>query len=278
MLRENDLLNGEQIQKLRRSFSMQFANELWQADTLYGPSIKQPDGKWKKTFLIAFIDDASRVITHGEFFYRDNTDNMVEAFRTALFKRGKPERLYFDNGANYTSKEILQACVRLNIHLSHAPIRDGAAKGKIERFFRGFRDRFLVQHVTFESLDKLNALTGEWVENDYNTKHHTGIGMIPIDRFNLDHSRIHFLTDDEYTEEVFFIQENRKVSKTNVFSINSQKYECPVDLREKTIQVRYDRTKRDRFVVYFADTRMGDPTVLDLHYNANLRKKALTHD
>lgn len=102
------------------------------------PSIKQRDGKWKKTFLIAFIDDASRLITHAEFFYRDNTDNMVEAFRTALYKRGKPDRLYFDNGANYTSKEILQACVRLDIRLSHAPVRDGAAKGKIERFI--YRD------------------------------------------------------------------------------------------------------------------------------------------
>ncbi len=63
-----------------------------------------------------------------------NTENMIEAFRTALYKRGKPERLYFDNGANYSSKEILQACIRLDIHLSHAPVRDGAAKGKIERF------------------------------------------------------------------------------------------------------------------------------------------------
>jgi len=62
---------------------------------MYGPSIKQSDGKWRKTFLIAFIDDASRVITHAEFFYRDDTANMINAFRTALFKRGKPERLYF---------------------------------------------------------------------------------------------------------------------------------------------------------------------------------------
>jgi putative transposase len=74
----------------------------------------------------------SRVVTHAEFFYRDNTANMVQAFRSALYKRGKPERLYFDNGSNYTSKEIWQACVRQDIHLSHAPIRDGAAKGKIE--------------------------------------------------------------------------------------------------------------------------------------------------
>ncbi len=273
IVRDNDLLNAEQTQKLRRSFSMQFANELWQADTMYGPSIKQPDGRWRKTFLIAFIDDASRVITHGEFFYRDNTDNMIDAFRTALFKRGKPERLYFDNGSNYTSKEILQACVRLDIHLSHAPIRDGAAKGKIERFFRGFRDRFLVQHITYQSLEELNDKTQHWIENDYNSKHHTGIQMVPVDRFNLDHSRIQFLTDDQYSEEVFFVEETRKVSKTNIFSINTKKYECPVDLREKKIHVRYERTLRDRFIVYFDGERMGQASLLDLHYNANQRKK-----
>ena len=96
---------------------------------MHGPAIKQADGKLKKTFLIAFIDDASRLITHAQFFWRDNTSNMVDAFRTALYKRGKPERLYFDNGSNYTSGEILQACVRLDIRLSHAPVRDGAAKG-----------------------------------------------------------------------------------------------------------------------------------------------------
>jgi putative transposase len=272
MVRENDLLNFEQTKKLRHSFCMQFSNELWQADTMYGPSIKQPDGSWKKTFLIAFIDDASRVITHGEFFYNDNTENMVDAFRTALFKRGKPDRLYFDNGSNYKSKEILQACLRLDILLSHAPVRDGAAKGKIERFFRGFRDRFLVQHLEFKSLEELNDKTHCWIENDYNNQKHSSIQMKPIDRFALDHSRINFLTDDEYTAEVFFIEESRKVSKTNLFSINSQKWECPVDLRDKQIQVRFDRNNKQRFIVYFNDKRMGEASPVNLIYNANLRK------
>jgi putative transposase len=273
MVRENNLLDVEQTKKLRQSFAMQFANELWQADTMYGPSIKQPDGSWKKTFLIAFIDDASRVITHAEFFYRDNTENMINAFRSALFKRGKPERLYFDNGSNYKSKEILQACIRLNIHLSHAPIRDGAAKGKIERFFRGFRDRFLVQHLDFASLEDLNDKTHQWIENEYNAKHHSGIQMTPLDRFNLDRERITFLIDDEYTEEIFFIEETRKVSKTNVFSINNQKYECPVDLRDKQVQVRFDRNYRDKFIVYFNEQRMGEAQLLDLHFNANRHLK-----
>ncbi|MBI1889497.1 MAG: transposase family protein [Burkholderiales bacterium] len=274
MVRTHHLLDEQTMQKQRLSFAMQFANQLWQADTMYGPTIKQADGQWKKTFLIAFIDDASRVITHAEFFYRDNTENMVLAFRSALYKRGKPERLYFDNGANYAAKEILQACVRLDIHLSHAPIRDGAAKGKIERFFRGFRDRFLTLHASFASLEELNRLTHQWVEEEYNAKHHSGIQMAPIDRFNLDRNRIRFLADDAYSAEAFFIEESRKVSKTNVFSINGARHECPVDLREKTIQVRYDRMRRDRFIVYFDGQRMGEAVPLDLHANARLRMPA----
>lgn len=271
MVRVHHLLDEAAVHKQRLSFAMQFVNQLWQADTLYGPTIQQADGSWKKTFLIAFIDDASRVITHAEFFYRDNTENMVVAFRQALYKRGKPERLYFDNGANYSAKEIMQACVRLDIHLSHAPIRDGAAKGKIERFFRGFRDRFLTLHPRFASLEALNQLTHEWVEGEYNQKTHSGIGMSPIDRFNLDRDRVKFLTDDAFSAEVFFVEEDRKVSKTNVFSINARRYECPVDLRDKTVQVRYDRMRRDQFVVYFNEQRMGEATPLDLVANARLR-------
>lgn len=268
MVRVHKLFDFKTTEKLRLSFAMQFANELWQADTLYGPSIQQPNGKWRKTFLIAFIDDASRVIAHAEFFYQDNTANMIDAFKAALYKRGKPERLYFDNGANYSSKEILQACLRLDIHLSHAPVRDGAAKGKIERFFRGFRDRFLTQHPSFGTLQELNDKTQAWVEQEYNSQYHSGIQMVPIDRFNLDVNRIQFLTNNQFSEEVFFIEEDRKVSKTNVFAIHSQKYECPVDLREKTIQVRYDRTLKHRFIVYFGGKRMGAATLLNLTANA----------
>ncbi len=274
-LREHALLDEEATKKLRLSFAMRYANELWQADTMYGPAIQMADGQWRKTFLIAFLDDASRVITHAEFFFHDNTDNMIEAFRCALFKRGKPERLYFDNGSNYSSKEILQACVRLDIALSHAPIRDGSAKGKIERFFRGFRDRFLTRHTRFDSLDDLNQKTTRWVEDEYNAALHSAIQMTPIDRFNLDVGRVRFLTDDEYTAEVFYLEEARRVSKTNVFSILSRRFECPVDLREQTIQVRYDRARCNRFVVYFAGRRMGEATPLLPELNVH-RVRAFT--
>lgn len=272
-VREHDLLTSQVTDKLRMAFAMQHANELWQGDTMHGPAIKQHDGAWKKTYLIAFIDDASRLITHSEFFYRDDTANMINAFRCALYKRGKPERLYFDNGSNYTAKEIHQACLRLDIRLSHAPVRDGAAKGKIERFFRGFRDRFLVLHPSFDSLTSLNQLAQAWIENDYNNQPHSAIQMTPLARFNLDYRRLVYLPNDEVTDEVFFVEQTRKVSKVNVFSINNERYECPVDLRGKTIHVRYDRSSRDRFIVYYQDKRMGDALPLNLYHNAQLPRE-----
>lgn len=278
MMRNHNLLDAATNDKLRLSFAMQFANELWQADTLYGPTVADHNGQLRKTFLIAFIDDASRLITHAQFFFHDNTTSMVNAFRSALFKRGKPQRLYFDNGSNYSSKEILQACVRLDIHLSHAPIRDGAAKGKIERFFRGFRDRFLVQHTHFSSLEQLNQLTHDWVENHYNNQFHSAIQMTPLDRFSIDRNKIVFLTDDAFSAEVFFAEEDRKVSKTNVFSVHNQRFECPVDLRNQTIQVRFDRTQLDRYIVFFNGARMGEANPLNLHANAQSRMPVLTAD
>lgn len=271
-IREHELLKPEATEKLRMAFAMLHANELWQGDTMYGPAIKQDDGSWKKTFLIAFIDDASRLITHGEFFYADDTKNMLNAFRSALYKRGKPERLYFDNGSNYTAKEIHQACLRLNIRLTHAPVRDGAAKGKIERFFRGFRDRFLVRHTEFETLQQLNQFAQAWIEDNYNNQPHSSLGMTPLARFNLDYRRIAYLPNDEVTDEVFYVEETRKVSKVNVFSINNQKYECPVDLRNKSVQIRYDRRSRQTFIVYFNNIRMGEALPLNLYHNAQLSR------
>lgn len=139
--------------------------------------------------------------------------------------------------------------------------------------FRGFRDRFLVLHQEFESLEQLNQLTHDWTENHYNNHLHSAIQMTPLQRFNLDHGRIEYLMQDDITVEIFFIQQDRKVSKVNVFSINSQKFECPVDLRGKTIQVRYDRHHRDRFIVYYNDKRMGQGIPLNLYINAQTRRQ-----
>ena len=61
--------DAECANKVRLAFAKAHANELWQADTLYGPYVSIA-GTPVQTRLIAFIDDASRVCCHGQFFRR----------------------------------------------------------------------------------------------------------------------------------------------------------------------------------------------------------------
>lgn len=268
IVRENNLLDDESNKKHRRCFSMLHANEMWQVDTMHGPYVTDIDGKKKKTYLIAFIDDASRVITHAEFFFNDNEENLATAFQDALAKRGKPEILYCDNGSNYSAKSIKLACLRLGIKLSHAPIRDGAAKGKCERFFRRLRDQFLTISHELEDLKEFNKLLTQWVENDYNSSYHRGIQMAPIDRFAIDRNRIEYLPEEEYIDEIFFVEESRKMNKDNTFRFDNNLYEAPVYLSSETIQIRYHPKKRNKVLVFFKDRKMGQANFVNRYFNA----------
>jgi transposase InsO family protein len=149
--------------KHRLAFAKAHANELWQADTLYGPHVTHAGTK-VQTRLIAFLDDASRVCCHGEFFIQENVDTLIAAFRAAL---------YVDNGSIYASKELIQVCARVGCLLLHTPVRDGAAKGKVERFFRTVRDQFLTRTLDLSSLEALNRQFTAWVEEHYNAQPHS---------------------------------------------------------------------------------------------------------
>lgn len=54
----------------RRSFEASAPNELWQSDILHGPYISFK-GRKRKTYLMAIIDDHSRLIPHGEFYFSE---------------------------------------------------------------------------------------------------------------------------------------------------------------------------------------------------------------
>jgi len=252
--------------KRRLAFSKAHANEMWQADTMFGPHVK--DGAKKtQTKLIAFVDDASRVCCHGEFFLAENTDSLIKALRSALYKRGVPDAMYVDNGSIYSSKEITQICVRIGCQLLHTPVRDGASKGKVERFFRTVRQDFLIKALDLSSITALNKSFATWVEEKYNAKTHSVLGMKPIDRFGLDLSRIRFLPPNIVSDELFYVEEKRKVLADNTFSFKRIRFEAPRDLRSREIQVRYDRLNFDHAIVYYKGERMGKARQVDFVAN-----------
>jgi putative transposase len=265
MVRHFELLEADRDceGKHRLAFAKAHANELWQADTLYGPHVDH-DGRKVQTRLISFLDDASRVCCHGEFFLAENVDTLITALRAALYKRGVPASLLVDNGSIYCSKEIIQICARVGCLLHHTPVRDGAAKGKIERYHRTLRDQFLARALDLSSLAALNRQFTHWIEEHYNAQTHSVLGMSPLDRFALDRSRVRFLPPNEVNDELFFVEEERHVRADNTFSFKAVRFEAPRHLPERTIQIRYARQHpAARVVVYYKAERMGEAKPLD---------------
>jgi putative transposase len=269
MVSAYDMLKADPGENKRRlAFSMQYANQLWQADTMFGPPVGS-----RQTKLIAFIDDASRVLCHGEFFLEENADTMIRALRSAFYKRGLPEQLLVDNGSIYCCQEITLVCARVGCLLRHTAVRDAAAKGKIERFFRRVRDQFLIRNLDLASLSGLNRQFTQWVEQDYNATVHSTLGMKPIDRFGVDLARIRFLSPSQDTDELFYAEATRTVKKDNTFSFQGARYETPVDLRNKQIIVRYERHRTGAVIVYDNGRRLGQARLLDAVANGLARRK-----
>jgi len=92
-------LSGEGTGHTQR-FSYEFINELWQADVMYGPRIR--DGRKKRdTYLICFLDDASRLIPYSGFAFAMDFLTLRQFLKEAVQRRGKPKMLYTDNAKIY---------------------------------------------------------------------------------------------------------------------------------------------------------------------------------
>jgi transposase InsO family protein len=130
-------------------FEASAPNERWVGDALHGPKVGG-----RKTFLFAFLDDHSRLVTGSRFGFAEDTVRLAAALEPALSCRGVPAACYVDNGSAYVDAWLLRACGKLGIRLIHSTPHRPQGRGKIERFFRTVRDQFLVE-VTDTNLDDL---------------------------------------------------------------------------------------------------------------------------
>ena len=85
--------------KDRRAFEEEFSTGMFQADTLYGPYLKE-GGSSRRTYCIMLLDDRSRLIVGGRFFYQDNSTNFQKVFHDAVATYGIPQKLYVDYSDN----------------------------------------------------------------------------------------------------------------------------------------------------------------------------------
>ena len=273
-----DIHESEEKKEIKR-FAHQYINELWYGDLMYGPYI-QDDRKKKPTYLLAYIDDASRLVPHGEFYYTQSLEALRHSFKEAVLKRGIPSMLYTDNAKIYRSQQFEFMCANIGCSLIHSKPFVASSRGKIERLFLTVRKRFLSQLdiSDIKSLEDLNLRFWKWLDEDYHKKPHSSLnGLTPLDFFMSQISRVKLCTDPAQLEEKFLLRIKRKVNHDGTFPINNILYETDIKFAGSRFEIRYDPQWLDipfmPVFIYQEDKKIGEAVQVNFHDNAHMKRR-----
>jgi len=258
----NQLRNESGVRAARR-FVRKGRNTLWQSDVKFGPSVPDEKGGKHRTYLATFLDDATRVICHSEFYLNHRIPILEDCFRKAMLKFGKPDAIYVDNGKEFVSRWMRIGCARLGIRHIVAKPYSPQSKGKVERF-NGYVDEFMreVALVKLKDLSQLNQLYRAWLEEAYQHKEHSGLaGRTPMACFQSDEKRIRFATPEE-CYDAFLHEETRTVDKTGCFSLHNITYEAGAAFARKKVDLRFDPFDLSIVEVWYSGIKRLEATPL----------------
>ena len=236
--------------KDRRAFEFENANDCWQSDISVGPYLTI-NGVKHKTYIVAFLDDASRLIVSCKAFKSDNLLSVLEVFKDAVATRGVPKKVFFDNGKVYRSGQMELICASLGCALCFAEPYSPQSKGKIERWFQTLQKQWqqLIDTSSFQSIDELNKSLNEYVELNYNRAYHNGIKDKPINKFLANIDNIKRFTEQEL-RNVFLYRVERKVKNDSTVSIDKEIYEVPSKYIGSKLYIRYDPTNNEEAFIF----------------------------
>jgi transposase InsO family protein len=238
-----DKTRGETGDSDRRRFAFASAGELWMSDVMHGPAVVVGERVKRKTYLLAFLDDATRVIPHAAFALSENTQTFLPVLKLAIEKRGLPQRLYVDNGANYRSRHLALVCAKLGVALIHARPYRPQGKGKIERWFQSVRGQLLTRlsDADTASLEALNRRLGAWIEGEYHHTPHRGLdGVTPLEQWARTGNDVRFPESGLDLADLFLFETERKVQKDRTVSLNGVVYEVDAALIGEKVTLRFD--------------------------------------
>jgi putative transposase len=268
-LHENHLMHLKASQPVdRRKFEAELPNDLWQSDVMHGPKV-DVDGRQKKTYLIAMIDDHSRLIVYARFYLTETLESYLDALENALARRGLPRKLYVDNGPAFRSHQLEYITASLSITLIHARPYFPQGKGKIERWFKTVRIRFL-PHVTATTLSELNAALDRYINEDYHQKKHNATGQTPLSRFT---SQLHCLRSaPDNLKDYFRKVALRTVGKDRTLTLNGCIYEGPVALIGKRVELLYHQSSPEAVEVKYKNKSFGMIRPVNLAVNYRVKR------
>lgn len=252
----------------RRKFEAELPNDLWQSDVMHGPLLHYGN-KRRKSYLIAFIDDHSRLIPHGRFYPSEALGPFMEAFSLALLKRGLPRKLYVDNGSAFRSRQLEYTAAALGIALIHAKPYQPQGKGKIERFFKTVRTQFLPS-FDGNTLEEINDAFEHWLAEHYHQRCHSSTGQSPFKRFT---AKMHCLrAAPENLRDYFRKTVRRRVNKDRSVVVDKRLFEAPVELIGKRVEILYHEESPEQVEIHCAGQSHGLLRQVDLHVNSRVKR------
>jgi len=263
------LMQPEQAPTDRRRYEAELPNDIWQSDVMHGPSVRV-EGKNRKSYLIAFLDDMSRLICHGQFYLSENLDHYLDALRQALLTRGLPRKLYVDNGPAFRSLHLHHICASLGIALVHSKPYQPQGRGKVERFFRTVRSDFLTG-ARAENLTDLNEAFDAWLRNLYHNRPHRSTAEAPLRRFAAHSECLRPAPKD--LEDHFRKQARRRVAKDRTVALAGRLYEAPTALIGKQLVLLYHDHDPARIEAVFEGRSFGMLRIVDLNVNCRVKRQ-----
>lgn len=271
IVRQENLLPIEGRSDARKRFEMAAVNEMWTCDFMHGPKVELTYGKTAKSILCAIIDDHSRVIVGSAFSTKETVSALTVVLKGAFETHGLPNRLYVDNGAAFSSELLNLACARSGISLCHSKPYDSPSRGKIERFFRTVRDRFLSGLGEKVTLNELNEAFCLWLKEDYHDKEHRGIETTPLNRYreSLSHADIRRVTKAEL-DEAFLMSHERIVNNDATISFKGKIYEVPAAFIRQRVEIRHPVDAQEELSLYDNGARIARLKRLDAMENGRV--------
>lgn len=254
-----------------RKFEVQMSNDLWQSDCMHGPKVLH-EGRMRKTYLFAIIDDHSRLITHGEFYLGETLENYLDCLWAAMRKRGVPRKLYVDNGASFKAHRLQLGCASLEVGLRYAKPYRPQGKGKIERLFRTVRMQFLPELPEGINIKEINRLFNHYIEDRYHQRIHGTTGQKPIDRYLNDVKVLRKAPDA--LPQYFRKREERTVNNDRTVKLDGRLFEAPTGLVGTRVVLRFENY--DRIEVFVGDESKGFLKDLNQEVNSRVKRKSET--
>ncbi len=171
--------SSDRVRRFERAKPMQ----LWQSDITQFTLGQY----WSRVYLTVFMDDHSRYIVGWRLQSRQTADLVIDAFKDAVMRFGKPEEVLTDQGRQYFAwrgkseleKLLDKEGIKHVVSRAHHP----QTLGKCERFWETVGNEFWTRAKP-QDLEEARVRLKYFIDHYNHQRPHQGLdGHVPADRF-----------------------------------------------------------------------------------------------